>query len=606
MTQTTAGYDYPEQTYYPRWRIKLTIRFGEFGQTAQLVQLVPSKPTRSLAGVAPARNSLQAVPDPNHPGQYVLQPQGGGSQPSGTAQDQTSSSDDLTQALAGIVPQEFHWSQNGVRTGDTFSCVIRFADCPIDPRTVRSIAIEFYLGTVTAAVAGAQVTGARGGTPAASGGGNVGAEPLDLIPDTYTDSNGNPRTNLRFSGWVDKFKVGWSSGRPVIQLECTDNSRQLSRIQAPAKMQISTVKPIDQAIADYLAAFPSLEGLAVQYRPTGQTPPTIGSICTAASIHQGTKGRPVSKNAGPEGSEKVSVWDYLTDEVRALGHALYVDGTTVVVTRVRSITSSAIEARADDPYVPRVLANGQTLKNRTMIYGRNVSALDIERDFNVHPPCNVSVRAYDTEKKQVLVERFPLQADMQVYAIPGNATPDQKWLEYQIGGGIKDRPTMRAFAQEIYENLGRQEIAVSVRTKNFASFGGGNEDPDLLDLKFGDALDVLFSREDFYSTLNQLQQDLDSVALNSQYLQDAGFPPAFADRYAQTYTNAGLTYSFRTHKVEIAGSVDQGVSFDLRCVNYVEVTSDKSLAPGEEPPSNPPAQPPATPNLGPPAAGPAP
>jgi hypothetical protein len=478
---------------------------------------------------------------------------------------------------------------------------IRFIDCPIDPRTIRSIAVEFYLGTVSSDVAAAQISGSRSGT-GAPGTDNT-AEPADLLPATYTDTHGNPRTNLRFQGWVDKWRPTWSDGQPVIQIECTDNTRMLVLLQAPAKMNIDTTKPLDEAIANYLAAFPSLEGLAVQYRPQGTTPPTIGKVVTKASIRSG-RGQPLRRNGSPNGTEKMTVWDHLTDTCRALGHAIFVDGSTVVIQRVRSLTSSAIEPRATDPFVPRTLADGTVLHTRRMEWGRNLEGLDIERDFTVRPPCNISVRGYDSDTKKVLVERFPLAADAQVYAIPGNTTPDQKWLEFNIGGGIKDPIVLREFAQEIYENLGRQEIAISCVTHNFSSFGGGNLDPDILDLKFGDAVQVVFNREDFYGTLNELQQDLDSVALNSKYMQDAGFPKDFSDAYARAYTNAGFQDKYRVHQVEVSGSApttddDGGVKIELKLVNYVEVTSDAKLAAGEEP-TNPTSTSPAAAPLGPP------
>jgi hypothetical protein len=602
-------YDYPNTDWYPRWRCRLTLRFGEFGQIGQLLQLAPTKVTRSLSGPNPSRNALVAVKDPSNPGQYLLVVQGSTASPSptGAAQVQSSSQDGLTQAIDGVVPTSFRWSQNGPRAGDTLSMTLMFIDCPIDPRTIRSCAVEFYLGTVPAAVAGAQVAG-RSSDPSTDVVNT--ANLVDLLPATYVDSHGNPRTNLRFQGWVDKWHNNWSDGAPTIQLECTDNTRQMITIPAPQKMQISTTIPIDQAIANYLAAFPSLEGLAVQYRPTGATPPTLGNVVTKASVRSG-QGQPVRGNASPGAGEKMTLWDHLTDTCRALGHAVYMEGTTIVITRIRSLTSSAIESRADDPYVPRQLPTGEVLQQRRMLFGRNIRELDVERDFVNKPPTNISVRAYDSDQKKVLVERFPLAEDAQVYAIPGNATPDQNWMELTMPGGIKDPATMRIYAQQIYENITRQEIAISVKTDNFASFGGDNEDPDLLDLRFGDALEVVFNAEDFYSSLNEEQKDLDSVALNSQRLQRAGFPQKFADAYATAYTNAGFQTKYRTHQVEISGDAPTsddagGVSFDLKLVNYVEVTSDASLAPGEEPTNPPTASPAAPPRAPPPLPGPVP
>jgi hypothetical protein len=260
----------------------------------------------------------------------------------------------------------------------------------------------------------------------------------------------------------------------------------------------------------------------------------------------------------------------------------------------------------DDPYRTRTLPDGTQLPVRRLVYGRNLGEMRVKREFTKNAPANISVRAYNTEQKQVLVERFPLAADKQVYALPGNASPDQKWLEITVEGGVNDRKTLRAYAQEYYENLSRQEIGYELKTINFASFGGGNDDPDLLDLKAGDPIEVLISRDDFYSSLTDLERQLTSVQLNAKLMQDAGFSAEFANAYAKAYTDAGFQTLYRTHTMEVQGDTEQGVSLSIHVVNYVEVTSDKSLAAGEEPAATSPNAPPAPPGSPPPNPGPAP
>lgn len=598
MSQSPNGYEYPEQSYFPRWKARLVFRFAEFGQTT-LQSQVPGKPTRSLSGTDLSRGNLTVAIDADAPEgvtRYVLV--GPVAETSGGPQAQEQSSDELTQALEGVVPREFKWSQNGVRTADTLSMMFPFIACPIDPRTVRSCAVEFALGTVTAQQAGGQLTG----TAARTGG-------LDLIPDTYTDAAGNPRTNIRFQGWVDEWNVEWTrEDQPVIHIECVDNTYLFIKMPAPAKAVVSKDLPIDQAVAKYLTFSPSFAGLAVEYRPAGAVAPVLKDVLSRSAFLPG-QGPPVAKMGSPAGSaEKISVWDYLTDLCRSLGHSIFVEGTTLVIQRIRSLTSANVQGRADDPYKGRTLPGGLFLPTRRMLWGRNVKEMRLKRNFSKNAPVNVSVRAYNPEQKKIIVERFPLAHDRQVYVLPGNTTPDEKWLELTIGGGVTDTSTLKIFAQEVYEQLGRREIEWQVKTDNFASFGGGNTDPDLLDIRPTDALEILVARDDVRSTPTQMENRLAAYGTNARYLQDLGFSEKFADAYAKAYTNAGFQNVYRVKQVDITGSVEpgEGVEINVECVNYLEVTSDKSLDDGLEPTVNSPGAPPAPPAAPPPPSGPTP
>jgi hypothetical protein len=594
------GLEYPEQSYFPRWKLRLILRFAEFGLLGNLQKTAPSKPARSLAGVDMTRGSLTVAADPLVPGRFVLQAPGG--QPGAqtfSPQSRTTSSDGLTQVLEGVVPPQFHLSKFTLRTAGSLHTQFPFIACPVDPRALRSVAVEFFLGCIPASDAMAQDQGNTRGQNA-DGSSNQGAAPLDVLPDTWTDSNGQQRTNLRFQGWVDIWEIEWGKGLSTIKLECTDNARLLLNMAAPMKGQVSKDLPLDQAVAKYLTFSPQFAGMSVQYRPAGMTAPTLASIIHSSAFLPG-QGPPVSRMGA--GVEKASVYDYLTDVVRSVGHSLYVDGTTLVIQRLRTLTSTSVAQRSDDPYVPRQLPDGTTLPYRRFIYGRNVSSLKLKRNMSGKAPCNVSARAYDPDHKRVLVERYPLKKDVvpgapgpQVHSLPGDGTTEEKWMEFNVPRGVVDKATMRIFAQQIYESLWRQEMEFDLETKNFSSFGGGNSDPDLLDAQFGDPLEILFARDDFYSTLGPVQAKLDTVGGTSQLLQAAGFPAQFADAYAKAYGNSGFMQVFRTHRVEIGGSVKEGVNFKFDLVNYVEVTSDNSLAAGEEPPANAPTQ--ATPSPG--------
>jgi hypothetical protein len=573
--------EYPNQDYWPTWKVRLSIRFEEYGQVTTLTAKVPKKTTKNLDGVKVDRDNLSVGPDPTAPPGVHRLILGSSTSPYGAGQDQVSSSDGLTQEVGGIIPRSFSWTQNGLRTADTLTARIKYIDCPVDPRTIRACAIQFYLGTVTAAEYAAGIGGKTRGDVFGSGTPNA-AEPMNMIADTYLDGNGTQRTNLRFQGWVDKWHITWDDeNEPYIELECTDNTRLFIEQEAPPRLVLGMKDPIDKAVATYLSHFPQLAGLAVEYRPAGATVPVLDKLLSHSAFRP--KLGPQPRAAGASQGSKLTIWDYLTDVCGSIGHAIYLDGTTLVIQLPRTLTSSALGARPNDPFQGRALPGGNTFSIRRFIYGRNIKKMEVERSFTKKQALNVEVRSYDPSQKTILVERFPLPADRLAYAIPGNATPDQKWTVIRVNG-IVDKATLRRVAQTYYEVIGRNELAVDVQTYSFASFGGGATDPDILDMKFGDSFDLLVNRDDTEATsLTQMEKQLTAFQRNVEFFQTLGFSNDFASTYAKVYTASAFQTAYRTRSLRFDGDVDQGVSIKLQGVNYIEVRADQSLAAGEEP-----------------------
>lgn len=572
--------DYPSQSYFPGSKVTLVVRFDEFGKSELVAQKVPAKTTKNLNGIDDDRNNLSVVSDPDAPQGVKRFLLGSSGKP---AQAQADSDDDYTHVLGGVIPTDAEWSQNGIRTADTLKVTLRYVDCPIDPRTIRSCAIEFFLGCVkeedfAAGVGGASDVGNATFNPGTAS--FDGARPLNLIPDDYTDDAGNPRTNLRFQGWVDKWTVEWKDdGEPSIVLDCRDNTQLLIDQHTPPRLTVAPTLPIDQAVANYLAHFPSLQGMTVEYQPQGDAIPQLDASLARTAFRPKLGPQP-KKGAG---TDKHSIWDYLTDVCGQIGHAIYVQGTRVVIQRVRSLMTNQKSGRPDDPFTGRTLPSGTSFNFRRFIYGRNVAEMHFSRNYSKKVPTNVELRSYSAETKSVIVARFPLPADRIAYALPGDAQPDQKWIVRKVSG-VKDEKSLRALAQEVYESLGRSELEAELKTKNLASFGGGNTDPDILDARFGDTVEVLVNREEEeFSTITSVESYLTAQDRNSQYLAKLGFSDAFAAAYARAYTDAGFQTTFRVRKMKVTWGVDEGVDITLSLVNYLEVRADKFLPQGEEP-----------------------
>jgi hypothetical protein len=591
-------------------KVRLIIRFDEFGDATTLVSKVPPKTTKNLDGVKVERGNLEVVDDPTAPvgtHRFLLQAPGSSSPTNSPKQDRirlapqevNSSADGLTFLIGGIVPVKATWEQNGIRTADTFRCTLRYADLPFDPRTARSCAVEYYLGTVTAAdyLAGAEGrTRQRSAPPSGTLAGDADAsEPANTIPDAWVDDAGRQRTNLRFQGFVDKWSDNWDEdGEPVLELQCRDNTSLLIGQALAPKFVVSMKKPLDEAVADFLSVYPQLEGLSIEYRPQGDPVPVLDKVLDRGAF------RP---NLGPPpnhggGGERHSVWDYLTDVCGAIGHNIRVEGTTVVIQRVRSMYTTQPGQRDDDPFRGRQLADGTAPWNtRRFLYGRNVQSLRIARNFTRKAAQNIEVRSYSTETKSTIVARFPEEADRQAFALPGDATPDQKWLVMEVSG-VKDKATLKVTAQEVYEAQGRNELEVDIKTIQLASFGGGNADPDIFDMRATDEIEILVAREDLErNTTSRIETQMDLVSAGVRYLERLGFSGPLARKYAETWADAGFQTVFRVRKVKAEWDEDDGVELSIQAINYIQVRADRLSTSGTEPKNVPNAPRPAPTSL---------
>jgi hypothetical protein len=479
--------------------------------------------------------------------------------------------DALTQVVGGIIPLRASLSLNGIRTASTLTLEIAFADLPVEPRMVRGVGVDFYLGTVTASdfargIAGETREGARG------------PEPLNLIPATYKDGFGRPRTNLRFSGWVDEWEVSWSDAAPIVRLQCRDNSSILLDTEAPPMLAIDATIPLDKAFAKYLTVFPQFAGLSVMYLPKKIEAP-IYKVASQKASYKVPFGPPAITGGG-----KTTVMDYLSDIAAHLGLIVRFDPitATVIIQQPRTIYSSKFPKRDDDPF-GRTTGLGRQLPFRLFVWGRNIAECTFKRKFTVAAPTTIEVRSYSTKLKRYLVERYPVKKDRIERGLPGTLLPDEKIQQFFFPG-VQDAPTLRAIAQGTYEQLGRNELELSLRTRNLGSYGGSALDPDLLDCKVGDTIQFEVTHDDptaDASTQSNVEREQTTASRAAEYMSKLGYSPEFSNAYGKARENAPTQPYFRVKRMDFSWDIEKGIDVNVNAVNYIEVRAD-SLPKGEE------------------------
>ncbi len=568
--------DSVDQSYFPTAKMRLTVRFDEFDGKTKLTKQ-PPKPVRNLVGVKSERAALDVVPDPLHPGHMLLLPHGVTAPKVGTAVG--ANKDELTFEMV-IIPKNAEWSQNGVRTADSLHASFRYIDCPIDPRLVRACAVEYYLGTISADDYYKGVSGAR-----RDAFGEVAGEPINLIPDFREIGFGIKVPNSRFKGFVDKWSQDFSeNGEPMISIECRDNTQLLIDEEVPPNVHLDETLPLDKSVAEYLSHFPCFAGLSVTYYPQGATAPKFkDALQGTAKVPQLSTTTP-AKGGGAK--TKLSVWDHLTDIVGALGHIIRVEGDVIILQTVRSYTNKAIVRRPDDPFKGRIINTDEgsvKIDYRRFIYGRNLEEMKISRNFSKSAPKNIEVRSYSADGKTTLMARFPEPEHRLQYVLPGDAK-DQKWTVIKIGFGGINPKFLKVVAQSYYEAQGRNEMSIDLKTKNLASFGGGNLDPDILDMKAGDTFELHINRDDEEtSSITRMEKVLTSQPKGAEILKQMGYSTDFADAYSKAYTDAGFLTNFRVKGMKVSWDTDTGVGISIQGVNYIEVRADVENSDAEKP-----------------------
>lgn len=546
-----------QNSYYPRWKCKIVVYLEDYAKKVY-DGAAPPKAAKNLKGTKDERVPLIRALDPLAPPgvrRFILLESKAPAK-AGGPQEQI-----LDQALAftfeGIIPHEFNVSRNNIRTADTLTMSIRFIELPIDPRTVRAAGVTFFLGTVSAEE---HADGLRTGEGS-------------MLPNYWTDSKGRRRSNERFTGFVDKWTVDWTdSGEPMAQLECRDNTQLIIDTEVPPELALDAKKPIDEAITDYLAHFPQMLGMSVEWRGSyeGEVPPTLDSILSKTA-YRPELGPSPTKGGGSSG-EKLSVWDFLTDVASSIGHAIWVDGNIVVIQRTKSLYSAkpGSTARPDDPFEGR---DGNPY--RRWFYGRNILSMKTARNYQ-RVPMNIEVRCYLPSRKKVVVARYPPDDKKQVE--PKGGGVEQKWKVWRVSG-VKDEKTLQQIAQNVYEMQGRNELEVGFKTKNLASFGGGNSEPDVLDMRPGDSFELFVARDDEMESANSLMQAeaaLIVMGRGAAFLKSLGFPDEFATTYTRIYHDAGFQTAFKAKMVTYSGNINEGVNIEVTGINYIEVRADKN------------------------------
>lgn len=412
--------------------------------------------------------------------------------------------------VLGRLPKSGSVSLPGYRQAGQFDFVFDFRDLPIDPRTVRSAAVEIHQGAVSS---DAFARGMRGVNP-------NGTRDSVLVT---RDAAGQPNEEtLILVGIVDEWSVRHESSSSEISLRGRDMRGILldtpltndPKIATQILASLDITKPINQLVEELLSYNPLFGDFSVVVNPAewpNGVVPVIGDPSILPRNRRGARGNNTGRVTSPGGSARMSFWDAIVKFCFLVGAIPYFQGTQLLIRPSRSIFD---QAQAGNALNPAPFAGGRPrtrdaqtnqpidppLRFRRLVYGRDILSVSFDRKMGgmarpkVVRAVGVDTSSADRGQGRVIQGFWPPRtappATRRSRVAPGASAAQEDGINVPVAG-VRDPERLVEIARAIYEEIGRGELGGNCTTRNLASFGGTNADADLLRLKPGDGIEFL-------------------------------------------------------------------------------------------------------------------
>ena len=398
-------------------------------------------------------------------------------------------SPDTRFSRSGIVPVSLSVERNGFRFADTATITINWKDVPFDPRIVRAAGVECVMGAVPGKDFASGYEGRR--LPSGLHASQISVDPGQRLGGSYTN----------FVGWVDDWGLKHGDKTDTVVLECRDYTALFLDTPLAQGDGIDLTKPFIEGIKEFLDQYPNLAGIPVIYGDVGENPnadlPAPGK--NIPPQNKSRKGKKAKRKRS--GSQKMSLWDHITDVTVAFGFIPIVRG---------------YQLRIIDPRTR--MGSLDTPAPRRMVFGRNLETLEFDRKLGGNKVPIVEVRAYDPTIGRVRWARWPTPDGEPNSGIggvnnrpdkaypnmptPSGAVVDENVSIFTLDRSILGVGSLERLARQMFDQIGRQEIEGNFSTKDISSWNLNEgrpfpvQDADLLDLRSGDPVELLVAPRD--------------------------------------------------------------------------------------------------------------
>lgn len=436
---------------------------------------------------------------------------------------------------------------NDYSQADTFNCEIDYKQFPFDPRAIRACGISIAMQD-TKTIFNADNS-------------------LRVIEPTSE--------NTVFQGFVDEESIDFDDTKRTVKLEGRDFTALLiDRKYTGGALDLG--QSLDTILEGLLAQLKEAASIILDNRipvdlPTGTA---IGATLTKTKISNGSTkalahASPTSTKAPKLGGKRSqnsneTYWDVIQDLVSRAGLIAYIELDKLVLTK------------------PRALYDRNAAKQ--FVYGRNITDLSFKRQLGRKKNFNVNVRSLNLQTKEVLVAEIPQEASdawasatgipqkrVQIPTVNSDGSKgdpkDAPVIGFRVPN-VNNKAQLIEIGENIYEEIGRQQIEGSFKTKDLETASGTRDKPgcfNLLKLRNGTPLNIKIDQGDLEG-INKL----DSVDKKTKFLINRCFDRRVAHVLAQTLSNPRFNTPFYTKSVQFTLDADTGLSIKVDFLNFIE------------------------------------
>ncbi len=434
---------------------------------------------------------------------------------------------------------------NDYTEADIFNCEFDYQNFPFDPRCIRSLGITIHMDDRTKVFKGSEL---------------YTIEPLDISPILEEDkTDDKKKSNIVFMGFADEESIDLDETDRVVRIEGRDYTGLLLDLPWTGKV-LDTSKPIGPLISEILKQNESTANIELFSKysidSSGSDLPVLKSFAPNLASMAGNKNSKKNK----------STWDMIKNIVDAAALICYIEIDRLVITS------------------PRNLYSGSKVYN--FIYGKNIQSLSFSRKLGRQKGINILVRSINQKRANPVIKvEIPKEANsdwLKELNLPKNAAGN---YEQVIKGLDKDgKPTEKAApylpfniadiekkenlilrGQNIWEEIGRQQIDGELKTKDMRYIGKDDEEFNMLKIRNGTPVEIAIDQGDMKGLEGE-----SSIPKKTQFLIERGYDRDVANAFATTFKKFGT--KFYTKSVEFTINKDDGFSMSLEFLNFIEIT----------------------------------
>lgn len=543
-------------TFYPSCKVRIQVRFEDF---------IPAPPVPSSGAPSPAGAEAFGPGLPEQLGQF--------------------------QSVGiDIVPYSASVELNSYRLADTAKVTFSLRALPFDPRIIRAATLQVFGGTFS---------------PKEYAEAMQRNEAL-LLPDAVPEGRGEAgASNELFRGFVDDWEMTLDAeGQDTVSISARDTTGPLLDEEIPEQfLQDLPDLPLDVLIQLLLTGdgvpdpvlsrrygLPGFRGIVVLNESSTPVLPLLSQVRHPTyfdSKRTAKKGR----RRPPANTQKQSYWDVITDLCVSAGLIVYIrPGTKPVILPGVGAVLPAAEIVISDPrtYYGDAAPTGIDLSTqRLLAYGINVKSLRVRRKIGGVKVPAVEVRSFDPVTGTRLSSRYPplIRGKTNRARVGLGDKEEVKVFLLDEISGPGALTQLEAAARSIYDQLGRGEMEVEVRTKHLAALEQYMDDgieADLFRLRPGDPVSIEIASALVDTGQVSAHTLFTSAGPDSRVASmiARGIPPAAATLAAAAMDNPFIQTTFRTQRIQWQWDNDAGWEATVEAINYLDVRDSTSSIDG--------------------------